>query len=165
MSATLHNRVARSPFGRLAAALCFGSYAMLGRLAPPLVRRYLRKRVDRGREDPQRLAERFGTASQARPAGPLLWIHAASVGEAQSTLPLIGRLQRDWPGFVILMTSGTVTSAAGSTSEKFCGGRATPSTVQCTVKSWTPIPQLMMVSGTVVASPTQASTPSTSGSP
>lgn len=93
------------------AAAAFQGYALLGHLASPLVRRYLHRRLAQGREEAQRLGERLGRTAVARPEGPLLWIHAASVGEAQSTLPLIERLQRDWPRFAILMTSGTVTSA------------------------------------------------------
>jgi len=93
------------------AAAAFGGYALLGRLAAPLVHRYLRRRLAQGREEAGRLGERLGKAGVARPDGPLVWIHGASVGEAQSALPLIERLRRDWPGFTILMTSGTVTSA------------------------------------------------------
>lgn len=93
------------------ATAAFQGYALLGRLVTPLVRHYLRRRLAQGREEAARLGERLGRTNVARPDGPLLWIHAASVGEAQSTLPLIERLQRDWPGFTILMTSGTVTSA------------------------------------------------------
>ena len=101
----------QTSLGRAVACSVFGSYKLLGRLAAPLIRSYLKGRQERGREDPERLAERFGKAGVARPEGPLLWIHGASVGEAQSALPLIERLRRDWPGFSILMTTGTVTSA------------------------------------------------------
>ena len=93
------------------AAAAFGGYALLGRLAAPLVHRYLRRRLAQGREEAGRLGERLGEAGVARPAGPLVWIHGASVGEAQSALPLIERLRRDWPQVTVLMTSGTVTSA------------------------------------------------------
>jgi 3-deoxy-D-manno-octulosonic-acid transferase len=71
----------------------------------------LRGRMRRGKEDPARLEERMGHASVPRPDGPLVWLHAASVGEAQSVLRLIERLSSREPAVSILITSGTVTSA------------------------------------------------------
>ena len=97
--------------GPRAADIAFGAYAVLGRLSAPLLRAYLRRRLARGKEDAARLGERLGHSGKARPTGPLIWIHGASVGEAQSALPLIERLRHDWPAFHILVTSGTVTSA------------------------------------------------------
>jgi 3-deoxy-D-manno-octulosonic-acid transferase len=57
------------------------------------------------------MAERFGHAGLERPGGPLIWIHAASVGEANSVLPLIDLLAGRPVPPAILLTTGTVTSA------------------------------------------------------
>ena len=72
---------------------------------------FLRRRVKAGKEDPRRLPERLGHASLPRPAGPLIWMHGASVGESLSLLALIDRLRAERPASPILVTSGTVTSA------------------------------------------------------
>lgn len=86
-------------------------YRGLTNVAEPLVRFYLGLRLRRGKEDPQRMPERQGMASAPRPNGPLVWLHAASVGEAQSALALIERLLQMRTDLNLLVTSGTVTSA------------------------------------------------------
>ncbi len=77
----------------------------------PLIRAYLMLRKARGKEDRERFSERCGVASLARPDGPLVWLHAASVGESLSMLPLIERLRAEHPNHHVLVTTGTVTSA------------------------------------------------------
>lgn len=78
----------------------------------PFLELLLGLRVRRGKEDPARLPERKGRPSRPRPQGKLAWIHAASVGEAQSALILIDALGHRSPGLNILVTTGTVTSAS-----------------------------------------------------
>src|ERR1700761_8305735 len=78
----------------------------------PLLALYLRRRRRAGKEDSERFGERHGIASQPRPDGFLIWFHAASVGESMSMLRLIDRLLEERPGLSILVTTGTVTSAA-----------------------------------------------------
>jgi 3-deoxy-D-manno-octulosonic-acid transferase len=72
----------------------------------------LSRRLAKGKEHTGRVGERKGLASRPRPAGPLCWIHAASVGEAQSALILINSLLQKTKNLHILVTSGTLTSAA-----------------------------------------------------
>lgn len=78
----------------------------------PLLPAWLRLRARRGKEVPERLCERRGIATRTRPGGALLWVHAASVGEAASLLPVLSALHRLRPGLSVLATTGTVTSAA-----------------------------------------------------
>lgn len=86
-------------------------YASLMKGATPVLEAYLRHRQRAGKEDPARAGERRGIASVPRGSQPLVWLHAASVGEAQSLLALIARLRADYPGFQVMVTTGTVTSA------------------------------------------------------
>jgi 3-deoxy-D-manno-octulosonic-acid transferase len=60
--------------------------------------------------DAARLGERFGKPTATRPNGPLVWMHAASVGEAVSIIPL-ARAIRDQAGATLLFTTSTVGGA------------------------------------------------------
>jgi 3-deoxy-D-manno-octulosonic-acid transferase len=85
------------------------AYSGLASLATPLARVVLARRLKRGKENPARLAERRGEAKIARPPGPLIWTHGASVGEMLALIPLVEGLRAR--NFHVLVTSGTVTSA------------------------------------------------------
>lgn len=86
-------------------------YRLLSVLLTPLINLHMRRRVTQGKEDPTRIGERLGHPSRPRPPGRLVWVHAASVGEAMSALTLIdGMLQRD-ETLNMLLTTGTMTSA------------------------------------------------------
>ena len=86
-------------------------YKFAMQASTPLLEAYLQKRARRGKEDVARAGERRGMAGLKRPAGALLWFHAASVGESLSLLAIISRILNDNPGATALVTTGTVTSA------------------------------------------------------
>jgi len=86
-------------------------YRGLTAAAAPLVVLYLKSRRRHGKEDDLRFAERLGIPGRERPDAPLVWIHAASIGEATSVLALIERMLEERPGLEILLTTGTVAAA------------------------------------------------------
>ena len=87
------------------------AYRTAAGLISPLAGSVLKARARRGKEDAERLRERLGHASLDRPNGPLVWMHAVSVGESLSLLPLIHALRSERPDLAILVTSGTQASA------------------------------------------------------
>ena len=88
------------------------AYRALTRALAPFAPLILSRREKRGKEEPARRDERLGRASLPRPTGPLVWIHAASVGETNTVLPLIRALEARYPAITVLLTTGTVTSAS-----------------------------------------------------
>ena len=89
----------------------------------PLARPWLDARARAGKEDAARLEERFGTYTQLRPAGRVMWFHAASVGESGVAIALIEALAPRDADVSFLLTTGTRTSA------ELAAKRAPPRTV------------------------------------
>jgi 3-deoxy-D-manno-octulosonic-acid transferase len=85
-------------------------YRKLSSAIVPLAPALIKRRLKLGKEDPERVGERRGMSADVRPHGPLVWIHGASVGEVLAAAALIERLRE--LNLRILLTSGTVTSAA-----------------------------------------------------
>ena len=86
-------------------------YLFLSFLLDPIYFIYQVISVLRGRESSKRFWERWVTKQTKRPLGKLIWLHAASVGESLSLLPLIEKIVADNPKINILITSTTKTSA------------------------------------------------------
>lgn len=76
----------------------------------PLLPLHLALRARRGKEIAARLGERRGLDA-ARPPGRLFWLHAASIGETMSMLPVLEAMAAEDPALEFLVTTGTVTSA------------------------------------------------------
>jgi 3-deoxy-D-manno-octulosonic-acid transferase len=79
-------------------------------LIAPLLPLHLARRARRGKEVAARLPERRG-AGVDRPPGRLFWLHAASVGEILSALPVLAAMGERDRALRFLVTTGTVTSA------------------------------------------------------
>ncbi|MBC2836560.1 3-deoxy-D-manno-octulosonic acid transferase [Paragemmobacter straminiformis] len=84
------------------------AYLGLTALLAPLAPHLLRRRLAAGKEDPARWREKLGETALPRPEGPLVWVHAVSVGEGLSVLPLLSAICGKAN---VLLTCTTVTSA------------------------------------------------------
>lgn len=84
------------------------AYLALTALCAPLAPVLLRRRLAAGKEDATRWREKLGETTLPRPEGPLIWVHAVSVGEGLSVLPLLSALVGK---ATVLLTCTTVTSA------------------------------------------------------
>jgi 3-deoxy-D-manno-octulosonic-acid transferase len=92
------------------------AYLLAVRAAGPFLPTYLRRRLKRGREDPDRWREKLGEASLPRPDGPLIWMHAVGLGEVMALRGLIAAMGRARPDLSFL-----VTSSARSSAQAFAG--------------------------------------------
>jgi len=92
-------------------SLALAAYRGLTWALGPLAGPYLAARARAGKEDPDRLDERFGRSRSPRPAGPLVWLHGASVGEMRVALQVQAGLAALRPDASFLLTTGTRTSA------------------------------------------------------
>ncbi|MEM1274243.1 MAG: 3-deoxy-D-manno-octulosonic acid transferase [Pseudomonadota bacterium] len=95
----------------MASSLALNLYLAFSARMTGMYERALQRRLAAGKEDESRLDERRGQAGRARPSGPLIWFHAASVGESIALLELTRRLVEEEPALHVLVTTGTVTSA------------------------------------------------------
>ena len=68
--------------------------------------RFLKKK-----EDTQRFIEKIGFFNKKKVNGKLVWFHGASVGELQSIVPLLEKLERNKSIKQILITSNTLSSS------------------------------------------------------
>jgi 3-deoxy-D-manno-octulosonic-acid transferase len=89
--------------------LALAAYSLLMRVLQPFL---LLKLLLRARHEPayrQFLAQRFGYYGALRPDGPLVWVHAVSLGETRALAPLLAQWRAQWPGLRLLLTHGTAT--------------------------------------------------------
>lgn len=85
------------------------AYRWAGFSAYPFIGLYVAARASQGKEQHERRGERYGKTKIPRPAGPLVWVHAVSVGETGAVFEVVRRLRDS--GLQVVLTTGTVTSA------------------------------------------------------
>jgi len=92
------------------ARLGLAAYRTVGGVVTPFLPCYLLWRALRGKEEWLRRRERLGHNRHAnRPSGPLIWMHAASVGETMALSPIIERILAQ--NINIVLTTATRASA------------------------------------------------------
>jgi len=92
------------------AKLGLTAYRAAGMIGAPLMPGYLLWRALKGKEEWGRWRERLGRGRHSpRLRGPLVWLHAASVGETMALVPIIEHILAQH--IHIVLTTGTVASA------------------------------------------------------
>ncbi len=87
-------------------SLALNIYRAISWSLTPLVRFYFQERLKKGKEDPLRAKERWGVPSLKRDMNrPLIWVHAVSVGESVSALPLLKILHEECRNTQLLLTT------------------------------------------------------------
>ncbi|MBT8409518.1 MAG: 3-deoxy-D-manno-octulosonic acid transferase, partial [Alphaproteobacteria bacterium] len=91
--------------------LALAAYRLGTRALTPCLPAYLRRRLARGREMPDRWREKLGFASLPRPDAPLVWLHAVGLGEVLALRGLIAALSQARGDLEFLVTSSARSSA------------------------------------------------------
>lgn len=88
-------------------------YSVLMWAAQPLLRRKLRRRSEQEPGYAQQVPERFGVYTTPRPSGgPVVWVHAVSLGETRAAALLLEALRHRVPQMRLVLTHGTATGRA-----------------------------------------------------
>ena len=85
-------------------------YLLLARAMTPVWRWALQRRLQRGKETAQSLAQKWVLEPIPRPQGPLVWGHAVGVGEAMALAGLFAQMGQLWPQANFLITTTARTS-------------------------------------------------------
>lgn len=86
-------------------------YRLGTRLLEPLAPWLVSQRLKKGKENPDRIGERFGATKISRPDGVVLWMHAASVGESRLLLDMFAALRKRRADVHAVVTTQTLTSS------------------------------------------------------
>ena len=86
-------------------------YTLLWWLALPLMFAHLLRRGSKQPEYRRCWRERLGWAPRL-PDGPVIWLHAVSVGETRAAAPLVKALLASRPGATVLLSNTTPTGRA-----------------------------------------------------
>jgi len=87
------------------------AYLLASRAIPLLAPALLRRRLARGKEDPQRWREKLGVPGLPRPEGTVIWLHAVGLGEVLALRGLIAQMAGLAPEAQFLVTSTARSSA------------------------------------------------------
>lgn len=68
-------------------------------------------RIFKKKDNWNSLKERLGFFTKKRPQDPLIWLHAASVGESMIAITLVNAISNKYPGYQFLVTTATLSSA------------------------------------------------------
>ena len=96
--------------------VCYRLLTVLILILSPLI---LTVRLFKKKEDLKRFKEKFCFFSKKRTKGKLIWFHGASVGELQSIIPLVEKLNKNKKIKQILITSNTLSSSKIISNFKF----------------------------------------------
>ncbi|MEM9715308.1 MAG: glycosyltransferase N-terminal domain-containing protein, partial [Pseudomonadota bacterium] len=94
----------------LADPLSLKLYLAAGPALRPLAERHLRKRLAKGKEDPNRVDEKRGIASVDAPS-KVIWCHAVGVGEALALTGFTAKLRTHAPDHTVLLTTSSRNAA------------------------------------------------------
>tara|TARA_B110000003_G_scaffold269407_1_gene300375 strand:+ start:293 stop:1528 length:1236 start_codon:yes stop_codon:yes gene_type:complete len=76
-------------------------------------------RIINGKEDPKRFLEKFSINSKKKNISKSVWIHAASVGELMSVIPILNKLEQNKKIKKIIVTTTTISSSKIFLKHKF----------------------------------------------
>ena len=91
------------------------TYNFLWDITKYFLPKYLERRQKKGKEDSQRINERFGVSRKERPEGTIIWLHGTSVGESVAALALANSMKQNGYGNnnneFFLLTTNTLSAA------------------------------------------------------